>query len=202
MIRLADTCVALKYNQRFFIYYILLKEETFSEGKTNSKTNLYLTLELAHLKQSEFTEKQDTVFQIRSCHLYKEVILRQQSVQLFLSWMALNSYNIKLNIGWLPLIPENGIFNQIKLILRIATFKFPIVNNYVPWRQMLAKLVVANYSHNITSYKSYILKSQLIPYLSPCFLSTMILDNIYPYETQFGKYKSFFLLLERNGIQI
>ena len=46
--------------------------------------------------------------------------------------MALNSYNIKLNIGWLPLIPENGIFNQIKLILRIATFKFPIVNNYVP----------------------------------------------------------------------
>lgn len=30
----------------------------------------------------------------------------------------------------------------------------------------------------------------------------MILGNIYPYETQFGKYKSSFLLLERNGIQI
>ena len=166
---MADACVALKCNQYFFVTFYWRKK-LFPRGKKNSKTNLYLTLELAHLKQSEFTENQDTVFQIRSCHLYKEVILRQQSVQLFLSWKALNSYNIKLNIGWLPLIPENGIFNQIKLILRIATFKFPIDNNYVPWRQMLAKLVVANYSHNITSYKSYILKSQLIPYLSPCFL--------------------------------
>ena len=85
MIKSADACVALKCNQYFFNYYILLKEETFSEGKKNSKTNLYLTLELAHLKQSEFTEKQDTVFQIRPCHLYREVILRQQSVQLFLT---------------------------------------------------------------------------------------------------------------------
>ena len=38
--------------QPIFFCYILLKEETFSEGKKNSKTNLYLTLELAHLKQS------------------------------------------------------------------------------------------------------------------------------------------------------
>ena len=54
MIRLADACVALKCNQYFLNYYILLKEETFSQGKKNSKTNLYFTLELTHLKQSDF----------------------------------------------------------------------------------------------------------------------------------------------------
>lgn len=55
-----DTCVALKCNQYFFsIFFKLLhfiEGRNFSEGEENSKTNLYLTLELAHLKQSEFAK--------------------------------------------------------------------------------------------------------------------------------------------------
>ena len=42
MIRLADACVALKCNQYFFNYYILLKEETFSEGKKKQLKNKFI----------------------------------------------------------------------------------------------------------------------------------------------------------------
>ena len=42
MIRLADACVALKCNQYFFNYYILLKDETFSKGGKKTQKQIYI----------------------------------------------------------------------------------------------------------------------------------------------------------------